>query len=432
MKQSKKALSVFLAFILFFSVSCSVYAGENTDEYYTPPSSALTKLLWAEKFGRTYRDAPSEPIVCEDTLVIMSGNRLLKLSKTDGSTVAETQMGGAIGYSCIAPTYANGMIFCQLDNAVIEAFDSDTLQKLWAYQDPLGGQSLTNIVYDENKVYTGFWNDEDETASFVCLDASNGEKLWNVEKKGGFYWAECAVVGDYVVFGSDDGTIYDNRESEAFLVNKNSGEIADTMSAIGDIRSGVTFCNENGRIYFTTKAGYIYSAKIENGKFTDVKETALDGASTSTPSVVTGRVYVGVQGSNLKGSICILDADSLQILYSVETRGYPQNHPLVSSAYGVNYVYFTYNSNSGGIAYFIDSPEQTSASAVDLFIPEQTQAGYCLSALTYDGGNIYYKNDAGYIFAVGQSFNGKMFMEQLKNFLIKIFTLIESLCKIFV
>lgn len=432
MKQKGKAFSVLLVFLLLFSVSFSSYAGGNTEDCYTPPSSAVTQLLWTAKFGRTYRDAPSEPIVCEDCLVIMSGKRLLKLSKTDGSIVGETQMGGAIGYSCIAPTYANGTIFCQLDNAVIEAFDADTLQKRWAYQDALGGQSLTKIVYDENNIYTGFWNDEDETASFVCLDASTGKKRWSVEKKGGFYWAGCAVVGDYVVFGSDDGTIYDDRESEAFLVNKTSGEIADRMKAIGDIRSSVTYCIENGRIYLTTKGGYLYSAKIENGRFADIKETALGGASTSTPSVVNGRVYVGVEGRQMKGSICVADADSLQILYSVETKGYPQSQPLVSSTYGVPYVYFTYNNNPGGIAYFIDSPEQTGASAVDLFIPEQGQAGHCISALTYDDGNIYYKNDSGYIFAVGQRFDGKSFMEQLKNFLIKLFTFMESLCKIFV
>lgn len=422
MKLSKKLAVVALSALMLFNIAFSVSAD-------SPISAENVSLRWAVRLGKSYRTAPSEPIEAESRVIVMSGNRLLKLDKSTGEIIAEAQMSAPLGYSCVAPTYRNGVIFCPVDDGIIEAFDFDTLEKLWSYKDSLGGQALTKIVCDGERIYSGFWNDEDENASFVCLDAANGKKLWSVENKGGFYWSGCAVVGDYVIFGGDDGTIYDDRASKIFLVDKLSGEIKDTYGTLGDIRSTAVYCEENGRVYLTAKSGFIYSADISNGSFDDVKKTYLGGASTSTPTVVGGRVYVGVQGNNLKGSVCILDADTLGIIKNINAPGYPQNKLLVYAFGGINYVLFTYNNNPGGIAYFADSED---CEVRDLFVPEEGQRAFSISAIfPGEDGSLYYKNDSGYIFALENKLVGKNIISRLKTFIEKIMKMIDFLCGVF-
>lgn len=427
----KTITACLLSVIGFMSCGLSVY-GRVTTAY--TPVSADTVLLWAEKFGRTYRDAPSDPIVIGDYMVLMSGKRLMKISKKDGSVAAETQLAEALGFGCAAPTYDDGTLYCPTDNGAVEAYDFATLERLWVYHDVLGGQSLTKVVADGHRLYTGFWNDEDENASFVCIDSLNGRQIWSIEKKGGFYWAGCAVVDDYVVFGSDDGTVYDDRNSLLFLADKYTGTILDTAETVGDIRSSVTYNEANGRVYCTAKSGLLYSFRIENGKFIDKKTLDLSGASTSTPTVAGSRLYVGAQGAKQRGRMCVIDADSLALLYTVETRGYPQNEQLASISYGgVNYVYFTYNNNPGGLSVLVDLLEVDSGSVHDIFIPGTGQTGYCISAVACDDkGNLYYKNDSGTVFAVADRNDINGFMQKINIFIKKIFTLIADFCKIFV
>ena len=90
----------------------------------------------------------------------------------------------------------DGMLFVALSNGVVQAFDAATLQSLWIYHDPLGGQPNCPLTYYKGYVYTGFWNQEDLDANYVCLsatdektDSGSEEKLarWTYTSKGGFY-----------------------------------------------------------------------------------------------------------------------------------------------------------------------------------------------------------------------------------------------------
>ena len=115
----------------------------------TPVSAADTELAWAVKLGSSYKDAPSPQVVVGDTLIVMSNKKLLKLNVKNGKTVKSTDMVDMPSYSYTPPVYANGVIYCPLDNAKIQAFDYKTMKSLWVYSDPLGGQSLTPITYSD-------------------------------------------------------------------------------------------------------------------------------------------------------------------------------------------------------------------------------------------------------------------------------------------
>ncbi len=94
----------------------------------TPVSAANTELAWDVKLGSSYKDAPSPQVVVGDTLIVMSNKKLLKLNVKNGKTVKSTDMVDMPSYSYTPPVYANGVIYCPLDNAKIQAFDYKTMK----------------------------------------------------------------------------------------------------------------------------------------------------------------------------------------------------------------------------------------------------------------------------------------------------------------
>ncbi len=420
METLKKLLLIILAVLMALSpVECfAVYVSDsNVTSYNTPTSQDDAELLWSRQFGTSYKDAPSTMTIVDDTVIVMSKNTLYKLNVRNGRTVKQAEMADIPNFGYTSPTCADGVIYCPLDNGTIQAFDYKTLKSLWIYRDKPGGQSLSPIVYSDGCIYTGFWNGEDAYANFVCIDVRDENikqtdeiksAKWTYKSLGGFYWSGCVFSGDCVIVGTDDGTVYSNKNSKLLSLKKSNGKLNDSVSIIGDRRSGIAV--SGGKAYFTTKAGYLYSMKINRGRFdvNSLKRLSLGGASTSTPVIYNGRIYVGVQGKSAKeGSIKVIDANKLSVIYSAPANGYPQNSMLLSDAYfkdtGKVYIYTTYNAPPGGITVYTDSANQTKAEKTELFTPDSGKANYSVSSIVCDeNGTLFYKNDSGYIFAVGK------------------------------
>ena len=176
------------------------------------------------------------------------------------------------------------------------------------------------------------------------------------------------VRGDYVVFGTDDGTSGSDGTGHVLSLNKKTGEVMDSVDVIGDQRSTIAYDKETDRLYFTTKGGYLYSLKLKSdgtfGKDT-LKSVQPGNMSTSTPVVYNGRIYIGVtSGSNFSGtySISVIDAATMTEIYKAPLKGYPQCSVLLSTAYekedGSVYLYATYNNNPGGITLIRDKKDR--------------------------------------------------------------------------
>lgn len=435
----KKILCTVLCVLLLISpvkAFAQIFATSSQIVSVSTPVQA-TPLKWSVKFGESYKNAPSTQIVVDDTLIVMSGKTLYKLDAETGETIKKAEMADVPSYGYTSPRYADGVIYCPLDNAKIQAFSFKTLKSMWVYSDPLGGQSLTPITYDDGCIYTGFWNDETLAANYVCINVKDEKPretheaksaLWSYESVGGFYWAGCVCVGNSVIFGCDDGTVYTDKPSKAVSLDKKSGKLIDTLPITGDQRSSMTYCD--GRVCFTTKAGMLYSVAINsNGTFNDssLKTLSLGGASTSTPVVYNGRLYVGVQGKGFgSGYIKVVDFKTLKLIYSAQTKGYPQGMFLLSDGYfaetGKVKLYFTCNAAPGGISMLSDTAGQTQADICGIYTPEGETSGYCISSVVCDeNGTLFYKNDSGYVFALGQKTEKLSFFRRIINAIVNFF-----------
>ena len=447
-----------LPFSLFQAVAENTDIVSNTNNNVVnskiPTLADDAVLNWATKVGEGYdSNAIGTPIIVGDSLIFCSGTRLYKMDKYNGTVQAYSEMAGRSSYNIVPPTYADNKIFVGLANGAVQAFDAQTLKSLWIYKDQLSGQPNSPIVYSNGCVYTGFWNNEDAEANYVCISAKDEDaesdleekqSVWQYTHKGGFYWAGAYACSDYLLVGTDDGQNGSSKTSCLLSLNPTNGKVIDKIEGLnGDIRSSVSYDNQTDRYYFTSKGGSFYSAAVNsNGKFKknsdsyDIKEIKLENGtdstamSTATPVVHNGRAYIGVSGSSqfteYSGhNITVIDLDSFKIAYRVPTKGYPQATGLLTTAYedkdGYSYVYFVDNYTPGKVRFIKDKKGVTSVvdgvtescnnggkitkvenCAQVLFTPVEAQANYALATPVADtDGTLYMKNDSAYMMSIG-------------------------------
>ena len=392
----------------------------------TPDSAETAELKWAKKYGSGWSASTSIPIIVNENVYFIMGSKIIRADKATGEALKEGTLKGSAGFSTNSLVYAEGMVFAQVGNGVIQAFNADTLESLWVTE-AIGGQTISPITYYNGYIYTGMWRGETNMQNFACFSVTdeyptNGFETkyatWLMPHMGGYYWVGAYVNDVCAVFGSDDGTSGSNSPTAVlYSVNPVTGSIIDTINDVkGDIRCCVVY--DSGRVYFTTKGGYLYSVGLNsNGTFdhASIKSIQIGSMSTSTPVIYKGRLYVGCSGKGYdwdgdSGSgIAVVDVSGgkLDIIYKASTPGYPQAGPLVSTAFesstGKVYVYTTYNNNPGGIYIIEDSAGQTEPSANNgnLYVPEKAYQQYCISTICADSeGTLYYKNDSGALIAV--------------------------------
>lgn len=419
----------------------------------TPITAEDAVLYWANAGG--FDGYCGHPILVDGYLYTYDSKNLLKFDTVTGELV---QRGGelvrASSFSIQPPTYANGMIFVGLSQGTVQAFNAKTMESLWVYQDPLGGQPNCQITYKDGYIYTGFWNSETAEANFVCIsvtdeDPTRGdeEKIasWSHTKAGGYYWAGAYVdsTGEFLLEGTDDGESgWSTGYGHVLSINQKTGQVLDDLELphVGDVRSNITHDvegdNATGDYYFTTKGGYFYRVsvnsdgtfdkdslkwiKLENGSTTDAM-------STSTPTVYNGRAYVGVAGYSQYGQytghrIAVLDLSGMKVAYYVPTQGYPQTSGILTRAYdegdGTVYVYFFDNYTPGKLRVISDKPGQTAMAEKTeeelygithdtgyvLFTPSGAQAQYALcNPIVDEYGTLYFRNDSNYMMALGST-----------------------------
>ena len=414
----------------------------------TPITAEDTVLVWANKLGEGYSGgAVGSPIIVGGCLYTYSGTTIMKVDKETGLILKTGTMVGGSSFAINCATYAEGMIFIGLANGRVQAFNAETLESLWVYQDALGGQPNCPIAYADGYIYTGFWNQETKQANFACLSVTDEDATKTNEAKlptwtythNGFYWAGAYVNSDFVLVTTDDGERgYTTGYGSILSLNPKTGKLIDSLQAtnVGDLRSSVCYDEETEAYYFTSKGGDLYQVKVNaDGTFTkgSLRRLHLDNGadsasappmSTSTPVIANGRAYIGVSGTSqftaYSGhNITVVDLSTFSIAYSVPTMGYPQTSGLLTTAYqdkdGYNYVYFIDNFTPGKLRVIRDMPgmtevdhsyttmetyskngeEHTVETAYVLFTPDGAQAQYAIcSPIVDEEGNIYFKNDS--------------------------------------
>ena len=403
-----------------------------------PAAAEDGTLYWANQIGSGIdSDAVGSPILVDGDIITYASDRIYRVDTVTGQILAEGAMDHKSSFSITPPTYCDGMVFIALSNGCVQAFNASTLESLWIYNDPLGGQPNCPLAVKDGYLYTGFWNSETGDANFVCLSVTDEDPVqvkeskcasWYYTAKGGYYWAGAYAGSDYILVGTDDGTnSCTSRTARLLLLDAKTGALLDSWNHLnGDIRSTIVYDSATDAFYFTSKGGSFYSVQVSDRKLTNQWSTALSNGvggtpmSTCSPVIHNGRAYVGVSGAGQFSAysghnISVIDLSSKAVAYSVPTQGYPQSSGLLTTAYGdYAYVYFFDNYTPGKLRILRDKPGQTGADYVTtengqntayvLFTPTGDQAQYAIcSPIADEYGTVYFKNDSAYLMAFGSS-----------------------------
>ncbi len=372
-------------------------------------------VKWEYNFG----GYNGQPIIAGDLLYNTCGKKIYAISVKDGSLVSQGDLAGTIGFfSMIA--FGDGKIFVTMNSGLIQAFDAVTLESLWQAKISKGSQQLCPIVYHDGYVYTGTWSGgSPATGVFYCLstqdeDPEDGleykEPVWESPNVG-FYWSGGTIVGDCIFVGGDDGLMRS--------YNRLTGEVVDEWTVAPDlatstIRSGTSYDEETGRLFFTAKeAKKIYSVKINaDGTFDEDSKMSTDiaGQATTTPTVYNGRVYATSGTMTSGGGFDVFDARTLEKIYTVDMGGISQSTPVVSTAFATEenkqkvYVYVCLNNNTGDLVCIEDFEGNTEPILKYRYQAPSTQ--YCTHSVVVDQyGTLYYKNDSKGFWALESHFD---------------------------
>lgn len=407
----------------------------------TPISASEAVLYWANQAGIDFgSDAVSSPILVDGYLICTAKQNIFKIDTLTGEIVQVGDMIKKSAFNITPPTYAKGMIFVALADGTVQAFNAKTLESLWIYVDPLGGQPNSPISYRNGYIYTGFWNGEKDDGNWVCISITDEnphktdeekKAAWTYTQKGGFYWAGAYAADGFIVMGTDDGEQgYTSSTGNLLSLDPKTGRLIDCLTGLkADVRCTICYDRATERYYFTSKGGYFYSVAISKDGYFDRDSLksldlrggkAIEGMSTSTPVVYNGRAYVGVSGTGQFSAysghnITVIDLASWTIAYTCPTKGYPQTSGLLTTAYentGLVYIYFFDNYTPGCLRVIRDCPGQKQllsiydASPIDeaeiLFTPRGAQQQYAICSPIVDAyGTFYFKNDSGYMMAMG-------------------------------
>ncbi|WP_230670147.1 PKD domain-containing protein [Methanosarcina barkeri] len=343
------------------------------------------------------------PVVVDDVVYTVANGVAFAFNKTTGDQIWNHTVAG--GFVLATPVVADGKIFVGTRNGVIAALNISTGAEVWINSTGLGGEKAqvnTPIIYDSGNIYFGTWFSSG-VGSYYCVNATDGSFVWEraCTSNAGYYWAGACVVGDYLVYGGDNGHLVSvNKYTGTVMEDVSTGTIF--SSGTGNIRSSMSYDQSTGRLYFAAGSSCYYVG-FDSGTGTFVKSVkgsgTMSGSSTSTPAVYNDRVYVGCGGS-----LYCLDADSLQIIWSYAVGAQVQSSPAISTYYddgdGEIYIYFTTNDASCGMYCLKDMPGNTEPIVRFEFFPPGSMKQYSLQGAAISDGMVYYGNDAGYLFAL--------------------------------
>ena len=390
------------------------YASGSNTEAATPTGEVKESWVSSIKDSADWATNVSDPIYVGSYVYIAAGAKLLQIDPATGKTVREGALAAPID-SIARMVYADGVVVVPLSGGRLQALTADALTTVWVTAklpaNEQGGeqQSLSTLIVKDGCVYFGTaaadWSDS-YGGYLVCVDIKTGSVKWKKENAdAGYYWAGAAAIGSLLVMGDDTGFVY--------AVDSQQGtRVGEGLDLGARVRSTVVADLDGSTVYVVTVDGVLHKVRVgADGELSEAGKVQFASASTGTPTLAGGRLYVGgqlVQGSSggqaRCGVLAVIDAKTLQVEHSITSAdgtalegSNVMSAPVVSTQGGATYVYFTANSLPGGVYRY----RVGDATASRIYTPSEDKQNYCMGSITVGpDGSLYYVNDSGALFAI--------------------------------
>jgi outer membrane protein assembly factor BamB len=191
----------------------AVYAGSLDGKLYKANAADGT-LRWAfatdgaaldsGAFGYDRRTIQSSPSVGGGIAYVGSRDGTLYAVDAERGTL-RWRFDNSVFWSNTSPARANGLVYAgNSDGLFVQGVDARSGKEAWKYTTALQVFASPSVAGDA--VYTGDW-----AGYMYAVDAKTGALLWKYRNDGRRIMSSAAIDGAHLVFGSDDGLVYDLR-----------------------------------------------------------------------------------------------------------------------------------------------------------------------------------------------------------------------------
>lgn len=267
----------------------------------------------------------------------------------------------------------------------------------------VNGQINTPITRYDDYIFFGTWSGYTKM-QYYRVDVSDTDfDTVTIDGNAGFYWAGAVKLGEYIYFGGDatssattaSGYLYYRSESDFGAI----GGAVQLPSGAGNVRS--TIMTDGTYLYFTSQGGYLwcYKPNASTGEPEFQWSAELGATSTSTPTKVGDRIYVGVYSGFNKGGVKCVSASTHavnDVIAVTDTNNFPVQCSIVvkGTGTGTDYLFFNTNASNGrGFCYSYDGTTATEQWASN---PDT----YALGGMACDNGIIVFGNDYDHLYVV--------------------------------
>ena len=363
-------------------------------------------INWSEDVERI----DATPIVTGTTVYVLAGNgTLYAFDLRKGVLLWRSQMNGWV-FQTATPACCKDRIFAATDSGILSAFDSSTGEELWS-------RSLTDkrfespITYLDGRIFLGEGSAYGAGEKRYLCFFENGTECWNHSSMTrGYQWCGSCAAGDYLIFGQNDGRLkcanrFTGALSDEMDLN-DSSRISFFRAKPGRIRSSVTFHEDS--IYTTSELdaqqGYAWKVGFDakTGRFLDIGWSSAVGFSTSTPSVVGDRVYLGVGEHGHSGALVCLDENNGEQIWSYPVPSGVKSSPAISIASTEPRIVFSVSQVNGSLYCLKDRGDEAEL----LWMCNPPDDGYILGGAAISNGRIYFGTEGdqhyGKLYCLGE------------------------------
>ena len=399
-----------------------------------PKSLEETEVKWTTQVAddpSDWTNATTSPVEVDGTIYVLSNGRLKAFDAATGELIKAASDQNLINnyynyYLMGGKVNGETMLFVQ-SQSIVAAYNS-SLEQVWKTDSKdvaYGNDGYAPMYLSDGVIYGLTTSYSGSSAGAFAIDAANGVYLWQTEvpftaagqgswAMGGGY-SGMVAAGDYVICGTEGGTVY--------VFAKSNGAVVSQLDASADhmqnIRGAIAYTG--GNLWFTMTDGSIWRVAFSEsdgslGAASSAKITPTATNSTATPVIYNGRVYVGCTDTDASGSVqgavAVLDASTLALIYEIpvakQDNAWSNKCTDVAiaadTATGTVYGYAAYYDQPGSFVAFTDQPGQTAADSYDVrtLVPEGAANYSNGQILLGTEGNLYYTNDSGYMVCVGK------------------------------
>lgn len=321
-------------------------------------------------------------------------------SLTDATLSITVTLNGAGGKIESVSMFANKGAVTKITG--IDSTDAGNLT-LTSVVSSVNGQINTPITRYGDYIYFGTWSGNTAMQYYQVYVKNNRFDAITWTGNAGFYWAGAVKLGSYIYFGGDSGNLY-YRSERNFDTTGGVVALADTANNVttskaGNVRS--TIMTDGTYLYFTSQGGYLwcYKPNASTGEPEFQWSAELGATSTSTPTKVGDRIYVGVYSGFNKGGVKCVSASThavKDVIAVTDTNNFPVQCSIVvkGTGTGTDYLFFNTNASNGrGFCYSYDGTTATEQWASN---PDT----YALGGMACDNGIIVFGNDYDHLYVV--------------------------------